>query len=75
MQGVAAEVPVEVAVGFQQHDGDVLAGQQQGEHGTGGAGTNHAAGRLAHVAHVGHGGLLAAWCRGLGGAVLIGCWW
>ena len=32
LQGVAAEVPVEVAVGLEQRDGDALPGQQQGQH-------------------------------------------
>jgi hypothetical protein len=75
MQPVAAEAPVEVAVSFQQHDRDILAGQQQGEHRAGRAGTNHAAGRLAYVANVGMAGFVS---RGMGPSVawvLIGCSW
>ena len=52
VQRVAAEVAVEVAVGFQQHHRHALAGQQQREHRAGRPGTHDAAGGLPHRAQL-----------------------
>ena len=52
VNGVAAEVAVEVVVGFQQGDGDAPARQQQRQHHAGRAAAHDAAGGALNVPHV-----------------------